>query len=226
MISTLSSDVLLYFGDNTNEYHDVMNRGFLRLPTGQDICIDNIWFMEQIHSDVVVEIEDISSDTKNCRVATGCDGLIARAKSGYFLAVRTADCYPVLVYDTTTQMIAVAHCGRGGTRLGLLDKILDRLISNFNSHPANINISIGPGISAKHYEVSEDIAQDFRSSFHDETINRHLNLKQLLINTAINKGIFSKNINQSNICTHEDESYFSYRRDSTFSRNLNIIGFW
>jgi hypothetical protein len=202
----------------------VIDRGFLRLPDENDIYTDNIWFMEQVHSNVVVEINDISTEMKNFRIVTGCDGLIAKAKPGYFLAVRTADCFPVLIYDDTTKMIAVAHCGREGTRLKLLTKILDLLIKKYRSLPKNIHISIGPGICETHYEVSEEIVTDFRKSVKDENLYRNLDLQKILIKTANKSCILLENIHSNAICTYENECYFSFRRDQTKLRNISIIG--
>lgn len=66
--------------------------------------------MKQIHSDIV----HIVSDDNNFDNPPTCDALITDKKN-IPLMVMVADCSPILFYDKTKEVIAVAHAGRQGT---------------------------------------------------------------------------------------------------------------
>lgn len=105
-------------------------------------------FANQVHSNIVCVInDDIPA------VAPSCDGFVTNVP-GITLGVYTADCAPVLFWDTNTT-IGVCHAGWKGALYGVLEHTLDKMRS-LSSQPHLIQASIGPTIRAKHYEVSSD----------------------------------------------------------------------
>jgi len=98
------------------------------------------------------------------------------------------------------------------------------MYNRYNSKPENIKIEIGAGISAKNYQVSEDIVCSFQNTFDDKSIGEYLDLRKIIIDTAIKNDISLKNITSCIDCTFEDNNYYSFRRDKTQKRQLSIIG--
>ena len=211
-----------FFGDVSHEHSEVLERGCVKLSEGCYIGIDQICFMDQIHSDNVVVLEDLHQPLKNSSLPR-CDGLVTSLKDVY-LAVKTADCFPVIVYDTEREVIAVAHSGREGTKLKILEKVIKVMGERFSCKPEDIRVEIGVGICAEHYQVSVEILEGFRSVFPDVDITTSLDLQRLIIDTALESKILKDNIFPNALCSFEDKRYFSYRRDRDERRQISFIG--
>jgi len=210
-----------YFGDVSLEYSEVIGKDFIELPDGFRIKTDDIYFMDQIHSDIVVNLDDSPEMVNN--VIPRCDGLITSLK-GIFLAVKTADCFPILVYDEVRQVIAAIHSGCESTRLQILEVVLKIMYDRYSCKAENIKVEIGAGISSKNYQVSEEIVTDFRNTFGDMEIDRYLDLNKIIVDTALKNNILANNITACSDCTYDDSNYYSFRRDKTQKRQLSLIG--
>ncbi|MCL1826564.1 MAG: polyphenol oxidase family protein [Candidatus Cloacimonetes bacterium] len=190
------------------------------------ILTDDIVFMEQIHSaEVGVLTEKALSDMKKEGNLTfwGVDALLTDIK-GVYLCVRTADCYPVLLFDKVREVVAVVHSGREGTRQKIVQKVIMTMKEVYKSDPADIKMSVGVGICSEHYEVSPEVAEDFGNVFGEYTFSRKLDLAGAIRSTALLSGIKEANIEQKSGCTYEDEQHYSYRRDRTNRRQISITG--
>ncbi len=92
------------------------------------------------------------------------DGLVTNER-GLALIVFGADCVPVMLVDPVKKAIGVCHSGWRGT-VGRIGENTVRLMEEeFGSRPEDIVCGIGPSICASCYEVSEDVAAEFRKSF-------------------------------------------------------------
>jgi YfiH family protein len=160
----------------------------------------------------------------------GVDALIA-GRAGLFVGVFTADCVPLVFADPATRMVAVAHAGREGTRLGIARKVLDRLQA-LGSNPTDILVWIGPSISVDHYEVSPEIAADFRDHFgHYPGAIQGPDLRNLALGSInwcelVSTGVPLERIELDARCTFQSEELFhSYRRDGAHAgRMLTFAG--
>ncbi|MBN2832645.1 MAG: laccase domain-containing protein, partial [Campylobacterales bacterium] len=97
------SSLNLAFHVTDNSLHVKANREILRKQMGVRVVV----FMEQVHGDRIVHIEE-SEQTPTC------DAMITNQK-GIALAVMVADCVPILFYDAVHEAIGVAHAGREGS---------------------------------------------------------------------------------------------------------------
>ena len=134
------------------------------------------------------------------------------------LAVSVADCYPILFYDSTKQIVAAAHAGWRGTVGKIAGRVVEEMMK-LGSSPQNIQVAIGQGISQKHFEVGEEVVEQFETAGFPEQILGHGTSSRRTINlAAANKwivaqqGIPEENVWSMNRCTFE-EDFFSYRRD-------------
>jgi len=149
------------------------------------------------------------------------------------IAVLTADCAPILIYDDNKKMIAAIHAGWKGAYKDIIKKVIKFMIKKGCS-AKNIVAAIGPCISSNNYEVKEDFIKKFIKKdkkniiFFKKTQNKnyfslskyiHFQLKSLNIKKIdiINKDTFNAKNN-----------FFSARRsisrnENDYGRNISII---
>ena len=155
------------------------------------------------------------------RFQGGWDALVTN-QPGVMVAVRTADCVPVLVHDPKRRVVAAIHAGWRGAVAGIVPKTIALMESRFGSAPEHLRVSIGPSAGACCYEVDEPVLDKLRQEFADwERVVRgrrsgkaHLDLKTLIREQARAAGTSPESITAVNLCTicHED-LFFSYRRE-------------
>lgn len=112
----------------------------------------------QIHSDLVHVIDALPAEP-----LVG-DALVT-AKPGLLLAVKTADCTPILLADSRQRIVAAVHAGWRGTSKRIVEKTVGILRQRFGTRPADLRAAIGPGIRQCCYEVGEEVRDTFRSQF-------------------------------------------------------------
>lgn len=87
------------------------------------------------------------------------DAVITRVP-GLCVAVKTADCIPVLLYDERQKLVAAVHAGWRGT----VGRIVERTIREMQSRGEDIHAIIGPGISIDSFEVGDEVYDAFASA--------------------------------------------------------------
>jgi YfiH family protein len=163
------------------------------------------------------------------------DGWIARiselTQARTCLGVITADCFPVLMCDQKSDLIAALHCGWRSTIAGILPLAIEMFFER-GSVDSDIQIAIGPGAQVNSYEIGEELAEKFLSApnasadwVEQRSGKYFLNISQCLSDQATAKGVRAPNITAAEDCTICDESYFSFRRQKDLAgRQLSFIG--
>jgi YfiH family protein len=184
-----------------------------------DISVDRIIFPKQTHSATVKVIDEHFfqlSDGERTSFLTETDALITAMKQ-VCIAVKTADCVPVLLYDPVRQVAAAVHAGWRGTVQQIAKLTVKEMETVFDCKSENILAGIGPSISPDVYEVGEEVWHQFDSQFY--TTNeikgkRLLNLWKANRFQLLHSGLKSANIIVSGLCTFSNkELFFSARRD-------------
>lgn len=185
----------------------------------------NIFFMNQVHSDMVV----IKTDKKPSFPKS--DGIITPLK-GIALAIKSADCLPIFLFDNKNKIISAIHSGWRGAALKIVKKAIKKLEQVFNSKPSDIYAFLGPAINGSCYEVGKEVYEQFsflgkrKNDFFTRTKNNKFYMDLKGINTYIleSAGIPTENIEICELCTHCEKDFYSYRRDSNNSgRNISFI---
>jgi YfiH family protein len=159
--------------------------------------------LEQIHSASVLVVEGTG-------LAGPGDALVTE-RAGVTLSVRTADCYPILLVDVDSRVIAAVHAGWRGTSAGIVTEALRKMAALRPMHaaPDRVWAVIGPGIGACCYEVGAEVAQLFGHSGAGRIDLAEANRRQLY-----DAGVPDRNIEVLRHCTRCDaERFHSYRRD-------------
>lgn len=172
-----------------------------------------IAMLNQIHSDKIVEFTGTTEDA---------DGFFT-TKRGVFLSIKFADCCPVIFMDVKNKIIASVHSGWRGAYLKISQKMLETLY-NLGSKSEDIIVTLGPHICQNCYEIKDDVVPFFDEKFIKIKGNKKfLSLSKSIIDSLVYKGLDIKNIYDMQICTYENEKFFSYRRDKLTGRNIGGV---
>lgn len=175
-------------------------------------------YQKQVHEDRI----NLVNSPGNCGES---DALIT-TKVNLGLAISSADCPAIFIYDQKKKVIAAVHSGWKGTEKKILNKTIQRLKAEFGSNPSELICYIGPSISQRNYEVGEDVALKFEASFVLRSGNKfHLDLAGANFRALIEEGVKESNVQVSGLCTYEYENLLhSYRRGGMKSgRALGVI---
>jgi YfiH family protein len=82
------------------------------------------------------------------------------------LAVRAADCVPLLIGDPRTGAVAAVHAGWRGTAAGAARAAVEALAREFASRPGDLIAAIGPSIGVCCYEVGPELVDAFVAAGH------------------------------------------------------------
>ena len=116
----------------------------------------NIFLLHQIHSKKFVYIDkNFKSNKKKIKA----DAIITNQKK-IPIAVLTADCAPILLYENRKNMIAAIHAGWKGAFKGIIGNVVNFMLKK-GCKRENIISVIGPCISKKNYNVREDFKKKF-----------------------------------------------------------------
>ena len=97
------------------------------------------------------------------------DVIVANAPEAA-VAVRAADCVPILIADRKTGAVAAVHAGWRGTCAGAAAAAVRALSTEFGSLPTDLVAAIGPSIGVCCYEVGPELVDAFAAAGHE----RHL----------------------------------------------------
>jgi YfiH family protein len=114
-----------------------------------------IILLNQVHSN---KFHYISKYSKFNNKLEG-DALITD-KRGIPIAVLTADCAPILLYDENKKIIAAIHAGWKGAYKNIIKRVFKFMLKKGCSSK-NITAAVGPCISSANYQVREDFLKRF-----------------------------------------------------------------
>lgn len=191
--------------------------------------------------------------TTNVRVVTGqdrgkgvtrpkdysdVDGLVTNEK-GVILATFYADCVPLLFVDPIQKAIGCSHSGWRGTVAQMGRVTVETMERVFGSRPEDIIAAIGPSICQDCYEVSADVAEEFKALFLQERY-RFVKAEEILFDKGNGKyqlnlwkaneaillgaGIRKEHLSVTDICTCCNPEYlFSHRASRGKRGNLGVF---
>jgi len=188
----------------------------------------DIFLLNQIHSNKFVFIDS----RYKSKIKAKADAIITNQKN-LPIAVLTADCVPILVFDNQKKIIAAIHAGWKGAFKGIISNVIKFMLKK-GSKPKSITAVIGPAISVKNYEVKKDFYKKFIRK--DKTSRKFfkINKKKLYFNLTgyVKSLIFKsgvKKIEKIDIDTFDIKNkFFSARRSKSlnhadYGRNISII---
>lgn len=143
---------------------------------------------------------------------TDVDGLVTD-EPGLVLVTSYADCVPLYFLDPVRRAIGLSHSGWRGTVGCMGAETVRKMPQEFGSRPENIIAAVGPCICSDCYEVSEEVAEQFRARFgeHAEEMLRdgisggpgkyQLDLRAANLRVLLDAGLLREHITVSDLCT-------------------------
>lgn len=195
---------------------------------------ENFVLTYQIHGTKVRRVgrEDMGKGVILPRDWDDTDGLVTDAP-GVILGTFFADCVPLMFVDPVHRAIGSSHSGWRGTVGRMGQATLEKMREEFGTRPEDVLCGIGPSICQENYEISEDVAQKFRTEFagHEEEIlidkhNGHSQLDLWKANEIVLReaGVRKEHIAVTDLCTYDNHDVlFSHRY--TQGKHGNFAGF-
>jgi YfiH family protein len=124
---------------------------------------ERVKMVTQVHkADVVVVRRDVAAedDRPEADVLISNDPAVA-------IAVRAADCVPILLADPMTGAVGAVHAGWRGTAARAVVAAVDAMQREFGSEPGRLLAAIGPSIGSCCYEVGTELVDTFAAAGHE-----------------------------------------------------------
>ena len=175
---------------------------------------------KQTHSDRIAVITNNYSE----QILDETDALITN-QSSVCLAVKTADCVPILLFDPVKKVVAAIHAGWKGTISKIAGNTIQQMTEKFGCNPADIVAGIGPSIHIHAYEVGPEVVSAVMASFgnHIALLKPSMNegrayfdLWEANQTVLMESGIQEEHIELMGLCSFEQaDLFYSARRDGT-----------
>ena len=188
-----------------------------------------IFLVKQIHSNKFIFL---SKNAKIKNRSINADAIITEKKN-FPIAILTADCVPLLLFDKKKKMIAAIHAGWKGAFKGVINKVIKFMLKKGCSRK-DITVAVGPSIAQKNYNVKLNFKNKFIKK-HKKNKIFFKNINKLIyfdlpnyIKSQLKFNKISK-IDMINIDTYDiKNNFFSARRSlklkhEDYGRNISII---
>lgn len=167
--------------------------------------------MRQVHGTDVAEVD---SDLEHAAELPPpvADALVT-TQSHVALLARAADCVPVLLGDPGTGAVAAVHAGRQGVVGGVVGAAVDRLRQ---AGADRVVAWVGPHVCGACYEVPDDLAEAVAAVVPETRSTTSWGTSGLDLGAGVRAQLEAAGVTELRrvpVCTREDLSWPSYRRD-------------
>lgn len=148
---------------------EAVEENFRRVAGALGTEYENFVFSDQTHTTNVRKVtkEDAGKGLTRERDYTEVDGLITNEPE-LVLSTFYADCVPLYFVDPVHRAIGLSHSGWRGT-VGRMGRVtLEAMNREYGTKPEEVLCAIGPSICQSCYEVSEDVAAEFKQEFNGQ----------------------------------------------------------
>ncbi len=236
-VSPMPSEALNLAGFNEDVAENIYEnrRRFLKLFEGE-WTLTGCW---QVHGADIRTVQSRQDADQKPGVLGDdqyCDALISSTPN-VLLAVKTADCVPILLGDRITGAFAAVHAGWRGTSSSIVKLAVQSLEREYGASAENIRAAIGPAANACCYEVGADVINVFKERFSvtdqlfTSTRDGHARIDLHSANRLqlIEAGVPENRIHAAPFCTMDrNDLFFSYRQEKKLhgrvGRLMSVIG--
>lgn len=155
-------------------------------------------------------------------IETG-DGM-AESRPGHALAIKTADCQPILIAHESGECIAALHVGWRGNVADFCSRAIRSFCVRYGFAPRELLAVRGPSLGPGESEFTAfeaEFGETFRPYFDHRT--QRVNLWRLTRDQLLATGLEEDRIFRLDLCTKSLPLFFSYRRDKSTGRQASLI---
>ncbi len=139
--------------------YDFLGRGVEAFSTRKDAELPYpVVTGHQVH-DCLVAVVDRLGITRD--ELQGYDAFVTNIP-GVAIGVRTADCIPVLLYDSVHRAVAAVHAGWKGTVKRISRMTIAKMEECYGTRAEDLRAVIGPGIGPESFQVGAEIVEVFK----------------------------------------------------------------
>jgi polyphenol oxidase len=206
----------LNLGDHVGDQHPAVQENRDRLTQALNLPSEPRW-LTQVHGINVMNLDAPLPGPADAAFTT---------QAGRVCAILTADCLPVMFTTAAGDRVGAAHAGWRGLAQG----VLEALVQAMDAPASQLLVWLGPAIGPKHFEVGEDVREEFVKQDHGAASAFTPNERQRFM--ADLPELARRRLRAAGVsrlfgggeCTHANlEHYFSHRRDGTTGRQATLI---
>lgn len=147
------------------------------------------------------------------------------------LAILTADCLPIILYDPKHHVVALIHAGWKGLTNGIVQNAIHTLQKNYQTDISDLELICGPAGKSCCYEVQSDFVKQLKKDYFTNNCFEYkdkkifFSLEYYLKNLAVFQGIVLSQMDFSaHVCTICSDAHYSYRKNNkTPFRNITLV---
>lgn len=195
----------------------------MRLLAELGLAREPVSFLKQVHGAQVARAE------RGGLVGRG--DVLVTERPGLPLAVFTADCLPILLYDPLNRRLAAVHSGWRGTLQAVARAAVEALVLSGGASDSVV-AAIGPSIGPCCYEVDRPVIEPLSRIFPDKSASWArpagpgkwmLDLWRANEDQLVAAGLSSQRIDNPRLCTAcRPDLFFSYRRGRGHGRLVAV----
>lgn len=179
-----------------------------------------VW-MHQVHGADVAVVDEPWPD-RPARV----DALVTD-RPHLLLAVRVADCTPVLLADPVHRVVAAVHAGRPGLAAGVVRHAVARM-AELGARPDRMVALLGPAVCGACYEVPEEMrdAVVAAAGVPEAWATTRWGTPAVDVPGGVVaqlRGLGVRDVHRVPVCTMESPRHYSYRRDGSTGRFAGYV---
>jgi len=129
------------------------------------------------------------------------------------IAVRTADCLPIFIFDPAHNVIAIVHAGWKGTQKEIFKETYLAMQAKYKTDFEDLLIAFGPSIRSCCYEVGKEFIEYFPNAVSKYEDRIFMDVVKANRDQLYSIGIERHQLFDCRVCTSCDPNYFSFRRD-------------
>ena len=151
------------------------------------------------------------------------DGM-TETRPGHALAIKTADCQPVLIAHASGRYVMALHVGWRGNVQDFCGRAVRSFCVRYGLAPGELSAVRGPSLGPGESEFTafeSEFGERFRPYFDHRS--RKLDLWRLTRDQLAAAGLDRDRIYALDLCTKSLPRFFSYRRDKTTGRQASLI---
>ncbi|WP_319433396.1 peptidoglycan editing factor PgeF [Mycobacterium sp. RTGN5] len=206
-------------GDHVGDDPKAVAANRKRLAAAIGLADDHVIWMNQVHSDHVVVVDEPRTDSVD-----DTDALVTTT-SRLALAVVTADCVPVLMADSRAGVVAAVHAGRVGAADGVVLRTLETMLAK-GARAADISVLLGPAVSGANYEVPAKMAADVEVRLPGSRTTTARGTPGLDLRAGLARQLKSAGVQAIDVdprCTVADKNLYSHRRANPTGRLACLV---